>query len=47
MTKVFTQIDNENKLFEKTYEEKINHLKLIEDKITQKFEEETRVTLPI
>ena len=45
--KIFNQIDYENQIFEKSYDEKINQLKLIEDKLLVKFEDESKVVIAL
>ena len=47
LMKIFNQIDYENQIFEKSYDEKINQLKLFEDKLLVKFEDESKVVIAL
>lgn len=43
LSKLFQQIEQQNQYFDSVYEEKMQYLKLLEEKVVEKFEEESKV----
>ena len=46
LSKLYQQIEQQNQYFDSVYEEKMQYLKLLEEKVVEKFEEEAKVTSP-
>lgn len=45
LSKLYQQIEQQNQYFDSVYEEKMQYLKLLEEKVVEKFEEEAKVSL--
>lgn len=45
LSKLYQQIEQQNQHFDSVYEEKMQYLKLLEEKVVEKFEEEAKVRL--
>ncbi len=44
LSKLYQQIEQQNQYFDSVYEEKMQYLKLLEEKVVEKFEEEAKVS---
>jgi hypothetical protein len=45
LSKVFSNIDQQNSNIDATYEQKMNYLRSLEEKVIEKFEQEAKVSM--